>query len=349
MVGPGDIERRKREHLELCAGTEVEFREKTSLLEEVELVHCALPEMRADDVDSSLELLGKNLGAPLLIAGMTGGTDEAARINRDLARVAQDLGIGFGLGSQRAMFEDPEKTWTFQVREQAPDVLLLGNLGLVQAREMTTDQIKDLCARVGADALCIHLNPAMEVVQPGGDGDFTGGLDLLRRLVDHLDLPVVAKETGCGISRGVGQMLRSAGITHVDVGGAGGTSWVAVETLRATDQDQRQLGDELWDWGIPTAASVLQLGGLGLRIIATGGLRTGLDVARAVALGASACGLAGPVLRVYSSAGPDGAKDLLRRTVLSLRRVMLLTGSRTLADLQRAPRLLGPTLSRWEP
>jgi isopentenyl-diphosphate delta-isomerase len=189
----------------------------------------------------------------------------------------------------------------------------------------------------------------MEIVQPGGDRDFSGGLDLLRGLVDHLDVPIVAKETGCGISRAVGQMLRSAGVTHVDVGGAGGTSWVAVETHRATDEDHRKLGDELWDWGIPTAASVLQLGGLGLRVIATGGLRSGLDVARAVALGASAAGVAGPVLRAYRSAGPEGARDLLRRTVLGLRSAMLLTGCRTVADLQRAPRLLGPALSRWEP
>jgi isopentenyl-diphosphate delta-isomerase len=349
MVDPGDISRRKKDHLELCAGSEVDFRAKTALFEEVELIHCALPEMHADDVDSTVELLGKPLAAPLLIAGMTGGTDEAAQINRDLARVAQDLGLGFGLGSQRAMFEDPGKAWTFEVREQAPDVLLLGNLGLVQAREMSTKQIRELCTRVGADALCIHLNPAMEVVQPGGDRDFSGGIDVLRRLVDHLDLPVVVKETGCGISRAVGQMLRSAGITHLDVGGSGGTSWVAVETHRAADEDHRQLGDELWDWGIPTAASVVQLGGLGLRIIATGGLRSGLDVARALALGASAAGIAGPVLRAHASGGADGARDLLRRTILLLRSTMLLAGCRTVADLQRAPRLLGPALARWEP
>jgi len=349
VSSPEDISKRKKDHLELCAGNEVDFRGKTALFEEVELVHCALPEMSADEVDSSVELLGKTLSAPLLIAGMTGGTDEAARINRDLALVAQDLGLGFGLGSQRAMFEDPDKAWTFQVREHAPDVLLLGNLGLVQAKGMTTRQVQDLCTAVGADALCIHLNPAMEIMQPGGDRDFSGGLDVLRRLVDNLDVPVVAKETGCGISRAVGQMLRSAGVTHVDVGGAGGTSWVAVETHRAVDEDHRKLGDELWDWGIPTAASVLQLGGLGLRIIATGGLRSGLDLARAVALGASAGGIAGPVLRAYRSAGPDGARDLLRRTIQALRSAMLLTGCRIVADLQKAPRLLGPALSRWEP
>jgi isopentenyl-diphosphate delta-isomerase len=342
-----DISQRKKDHLALCAGDNVGFREKTSLFEQVELVHCALPEMHADAVDSTIELLGKTLTAPVVISAMTGGTDEAAKINMDLAQVADELGLAIGLGSQRAMFERPDTAWTFAVRERAPNVLLFGNLGLVQARKMTTHEIRTLCEDVGADALCIHLNPAMEIVQPGGDRDFSGGLELLRRLVDDLGIPVIAKETGCGLSRGVAQMIRSTGIRHVDVSGSGGTSWVAVEAHRAQD-DQRALAEELWDWGIPTAASVLQLRGLGLDIIATGGLRTGSHVTKAIALGAKAGGLAAPVLKAHRAGGIDGARNFLRGVITTVRALMLLTGSRTIDELQRAQTILGPDLARWQ-
>lgn len=345
-----DISQRKKDHLALCAGDNVGFRDKTSLLEQVELVHDALPEFHLDDVDPSVELLGKRLRAPVVIAAMTGGTDEAAVINQDLARAADQLGLGFGLGSQRAMFVRPHTAHTFKVREHAPNVLLLGNLGIVQARSMTTAEIATLCRDTGADALCIHLNPAMEIVQPGGDRDFSKGLDTLRRLVEELHIPIVVKETGCGLSRGVAERVRSVGVEHLDVSGSGGTSWVAVEAHRAVDPDERALADELWDWGIPTAASVLQVQGLGFRgVVATGGLRTGSDVARAVALGATAGGLAAPVLKAHRAGGYDGVVAFLRRVVLTVRSIMLLTGSRTVADLQRAPRVLGPTLARWVP
>jgi isopentenyl-diphosphate delta-isomerase len=344
-----DISQRKKDHLALCAGDNVGFREKTTLFEQVELVHDALPEMHADAVDSSVELLGKQLSAPIIVAAMTGGTDEAAQINQDLARAADSLGLGFGLGSQRAMFVRPHTAWTFKVREHAPNVLLLGNLGVVQARQMTTQQIADLCGETGSDALCIHLNPAMEIVQPGGDRDFSGGVETIRRLVEELKIPIVVKETGCGLSRGVANLVRAAGVRHVDTSGAGGTSWVAVEAHRAVDETERQLADELWDWGIPTAASLLQIQGLGLQAIATGGVRSGTDIAKAVALGAVAGGLAAPVLKAHRAGGYDGALAFLKRLIHTVRSIMLLTGSRTIADLQRAPRILGPALARWAP
>ena len=344
-----DISQRKKDHLALCAGDNVNFREKTSLFEQVELVHNALPELHADAVDSSIDLLGKRLRAPIIIAAMTGGTDEAAAINQDLARAADALGLGFGLGSQRAMFVRPHTAWTFKVREHAPNVLLLGNLGIVQARAMSTGQIRELCRETGSDALCLHLNPAMEIVQPGGDRDFSGGLDTIRRLVGELPIPVIVKETGCGLSRGVATLIKDCGVRHVDVSGSGGTSWVAVEAHRAVDETERQLADELWDWGIPTAASLLQIRGLGLHTIATGGLRSGTDVARAIALGASAGGLAAPVLKAHRAGGYDGAVAFLQRLIHTVRSIMLLTGSRDVAALQHAPRILGPALARWVP
>lgn len=344
-----DISQRKKDHLALCAGDNVNFREKTSLFEQVELVHNALPELHADAVDSSVELLGKRLSAPIVIAAMTGGTDEAAAINQDLARAADALGLGFGLGSQRAMFVRPHTAWTFKVRERAPNVLLLGNLGVVQARQMSTGQILELCRETGSDALCIHLNPAMEIVQPGGDRDFSGGLDTIRRLVHELPIPIVVKETGCGLSRGAATLIKDCGVRHVDVSGSGGTSWVAVEAHRAVDPGERELADELWDWGIPTAASLVQIHGLGLHTIATGGLRSGTDIAKAVALGATAGGLAAPVLKAHRAGGYDGAVQFLQRLIHTVRSIMLLTGSRDVAALQRCPRILGPALARWVP
>lgn len=344
-----DISQRKKDHLALCAGPKVGFRDKTTLLEEVDLIHCALPEMHADEVDTSTTLLGKTLAAPFIVAAMTGGTDVAAQVNRDIARAADELGLGFGVGSQRAMFERPHTAWTFQVREVAPNLLLLGNLGLVQAKSMSTAEIADLVGQIGADALCIHLNPAMEIVQPGGDRDFAGGLEMFARLIEALDVPVVAKETGCGLSRAVALRLRDAGVKALDLSGAGGTSWVGVEAHRAVDPDQKALAEELWDWGIPTAASLLQVEGLGMEVVATGGLRSGSDVARALALGATAGGIASQVLKAHKAGGYEGAKEFLRRAALAVRSIMLLTGCKTVDELRRAPRILGPRLAAWQP
>src|SRR5436305_1350480 len=190
-----DIRQRKADHLALVASGQVDFRENRTLLDQVTLVHQALPEMHFDEVDLSTNLFGKRLAAPVLVAGMTGGTPEAAAINKDLARAAEKLGLGFGLGSQRAMVLHPELQWTYDVRDVAPGVLLLGNLGMVQAREMSTSAIRELASVVGIDALCVHLNPAMELIQPGGDRDFRGGRDTLKRLHQELGKPVVAKET----------------------------------------------------------------------------------------------------------------------------------------------------------
>src|SRR5690606_9456100 len=199
----------------------------------VRFVHDALPDCAVSDLDTSVHVLGKTLRAPLLIAGMTGGNERARDINRSLAEVAEERGCALGLGSQRAMHKDPSVTKSYQVRDVAPNVLLLGNIGVVQAARMSNQEVEDLVGAVGADALCVHLNPAMELIQSDGDRDFRGGTETLARLAEALSVPVIAKETGCGLSRSVGQRLRKAGVRHVDVSGAGGTSWVAVETRRA--------------------------------------------------------------------------------------------------------------------
>jgi isopentenyl-diphosphate Delta-isomerase len=346
------IGQRKADHLALCAEGDVGFRRTSTLLECVQLVHDALPDMKLSDVDLSLTLLGKRLRAPLVIASMTGGTEEAGRINRELASIAEERGYGFGLGSQRAMHVRPGTAGSYRVREAAPTTLVLGNVGVVQARAMTTSEVRVLVDEVGADALCVHLNPAMELVQPGGDRDFAQGLDTIYRLVRDLGVPVVVKETGCGIAPSVGRRLREIGVHHIDVSGAGGTSWVGVETRRAAsegDGDAEALGEALWDWGVPTAASVGLLAPMGFdTIVATGGVASGLDVARAVALGATAAGIARPVLRaLMSPGGRAAAMSQLERLEGELRAVMLLTGSRDLAALRRTPRVTFPPLRTW--
>lgn len=341
-----DIEQRKADHLDLCATDEVAFRQRTTLLECVRLVHQALPETSYDSIDTRVRLLGKELRAPLLIAAMTGGHARAAEINRTLASIANDLGYAFGLGSQRAMQKRPETSWTYQVREHAPDVLLFGNVGVVQARDMPTEEIAQMVSDVGADALCVHMNPSMELVQPGGDRDFSGGLETFKRLWAELDAPIIAKETGNGISREVAAKLHAVGIRHADTSGAGGTSWVGVETLRAEGAG-RALGEALWDWGVPTAASIRYCVEAGLTTIATGGIRHGMDVARSLALGASCAGIARNVYQAFLEGGSDGAKEFLLQIERELRSVMLLCGAKNVQELQQAPRVLSGELREW--
>ena len=341
-----DISARKAEHLDLCATDDVAFRGKSTLLDEVHLVHDALPEMALSEVDLSVDLVGRELRAPLVIAAMTGGVERAERVNRDLAAVAQELGLAFGFGSMRPLLQGIRLG--YDVRSEAPDAVILGNLGVVQARAATTQQLADLVGSTGCDALCVHLNPAMEVVQPEGDDDFRGGLDTVQRLVEELPVPIVVKETGCGLSRSVGERLVARGVRHVDVSGAGGTSWVGVETLRARARTRR-LGELFWDWGIPTAASVAQLSGLGLGVVATGGIRHGLDVARAMALGAVAGGMARPFLQAHNEGGREAALEAAREVVDEIRVACLLTGARSARDLAERPIVVGEALRRWVP
>lgn len=340
-----DLRERKADHLDLCATDAVAFRRR-NLLDDVRLMHQSLPEIHLDEVDTSVELLGKRLRAPIVIAGMTGGHERAAEINRGLASLAERRGYGFGLGSQRAMLQAPDSAFTYQVREQAPTTLLLGNLGLVQARALSSDVISKLVADVGADALCVHMNPAQELIQAGGDRDFRGGLETFARLVSELEVPVVAKETGNGISPETAAKLRSVGVEVVDVSGAGGTSWVGVETLRANGEE-RQLGEALWDWGVPTAASTVFAHRAGLAPIATGGMRSGLDIARAIALGAVAAGFARNVYKAFVAEGAEGADRFLQSVEAELRAVMLLSGADSIDALRRASPRIGGELREW--
>lgn len=338
------IAKRKADHLEVAASGRAEFI-KSTMLEHVHLVHQAVPELALDEIDLSTSLVGKTLAAPLVITGMTGGTAEAAQVNRDLARAAQAAGVALGLGSQRAMDEHPELAASYEVRDVAPDVVLIGNVGAVQARAMGPARVIALAQRIGADAIAIHLNPGQELIQDRGDRDFRGVRDAIARLVDASPLPVVVKETGCGLSVEAARSLVAAGVHTVDVAGAGGTSWVAVEAVRAAaGSGSAALGGELWDWGVPTAVSVVACVRANLDVIASGGLRSGYDVARALALGARAGGMAAPMLRAQRAGGRDGVAELLAQVIASIRAICLLTGCRSVHDLAHAPRHLGAPL-----
>jgi isopentenyl-diphosphate delta-isomerase len=339
------IRSRKDAHLALCVERDVEHAGGT-LLDEVHLLHDSLPELALAEIDLSVPLLGRRLQAPFVITGMTGGTSRARELNEALAGVAQKFGFAMGVGSQRAMLLHPETADTFRVRDVAPDVLLFANLGAVQARDVGPAGAAELVAAIHADALCIHLNPAQELVQDDGDRDFRGCLEGIATIGDELSVPVVVKETGCGLSPRTTRRLVEAGIGWVDVSGAGGTTWTGIEGLRGSAR-QQALGATLREWGIPTAAAIGFARRAGLRVIASGGIRNGLDAARALALGADAVGLALPLLRAFEAGGAARLNVVAAELVESLRAVTALVGARSIAGLAEAPRVLGPQLQGW--
>jgi isopentenyl-diphosphate Delta-isomerase len=323
------------------------------MIEDVHLVHDALPDMSVADVDLTTEVMGRKLSAPLLIGAITGGAAAVRQVNLDLARAASDLGIGMQLGSQRAMMEIPKLTSTYDVRKVAPRILLLGNIGLAQARRLTDAQARALVDDIGADGLCIHLNPAMELFQLEGERDFKEGAETIERFARLFGDRLIVKETGCGISREVGKRLCEAGVQWVDVAGAGGTSWVKTELLRASRKASKAVhlspdaAQPFVEWGIPTAASLCELRNLSCRTIASGGLRSGVDIAKALALGASAGSAALPFLRAQQATGSDGVRLCGRKMIEELKAACLLTGSRSPAHLRQAPVLITGRLREW--
>ncbi|MHB8874225.1 MAG: type 2 isopentenyl-diphosphate Delta-isomerase [Myxococcaceae bacterium] len=341
--------RRKDSHLDLCASAEVEPAQNSALFECVRLVHCALPELALVDIDTSATLFGKKLSLPLVITGMTGGTERAGAVNRDLALLAERHHLAFGVGSQRAMAEKPEALGSYQVRGVAPTAAVIGNVGLRLASSAGVDGVRRLMDAIGADGMALHLNAAQELTQPEGDRDFRGGYQLLERLAGALGDRLLVKETGCGISSEVARRLAEAGVKVIDVSGLGGTSWVRVEQLRAQGV-AAAVGAQFSGWGIPTAAavsSVRKAVGPKVKLIASGGLRTGLDAAKALALGADLAGMALPFLRAQQAGGLAAAEEALQVVATALKQALLLTGSRGVAELRARPVVVTGELKDW--
>lgn len=331
--------RRKLEHIEICLQEDVQSK-SSAMFDNVRLLHNALPEIDKDSIDLTTNLLGLKVGAPIIIAAMTGGHPDSLEINRRLAEAAEELKLPIGVGSQRAAIEDPSLAYTFEVvRESAPSVPVIANIGSTQVEH--AQQAIDM---IDADILAIHLNPLQEAVQPEGECDSSGILDKIASVLDLVDIPVIVKETGAGISADVAQRLEAIGVDGIDVGGLGGTSWSAVEyyrALREKNEEKVYLGREYWDWGIPTALSVaMVVSSTNLDVIATGGVRTGLDVAKALSLGAAAAGVAYPLLKPAVTGKTIDVINELTRLIDGLRVAMYLTGCQTVDDMARCPTII---------
>lgn len=333
------ISDRKLEHLKLCTHSDVEYQRKTGY-EEIELIHKALPQINKEKINLKTEFLQKKLDAPIIITGITGGHPASLAVNRELAKAAEHLQIGMGVGSQRAAVENPELESTYTVvRDEAPSTFIIGNIGAPQMEyaEKAADMM-DL------DAMAIHLNPLQEAIQPEGDVDATEYLQHIKKTSQTLDIPVIVKETGAGIKREDSMALEEAGAAAIDVAGAGGTSWAAVETYRSKD---RSMGELFWDWGIPTAVSTAEVSqSVKIPVISSGGIRTGLDAAKALALGAEAVGIALPLLK-EAYQGHEAVILKLEKFMEELKIAMYLVGASSISDLRKCDLVIQGKTREW--
>ena len=331
-------ESRKVDHIRINLEQDVQFPRLGTGLEKLRFLHCALPELNLSQIDASTSIFGKTLSAPLLISSMTGGTDMARRINRNLAIAAQQHNIAMGLGSQRAAIEDAALADSYAIRDAAPDILLFANIGAVQLNYgYGIEQCQRAVDMVAADALILHFNVLQEAVQPEGDSDFSGLLDKVAAVCAALPVPVIAKEVGWGFSRSCALDLALAGVSAIDVAGAGGTSWSEVEYHRAPSAFHARVARSFADWGIPTADAIGYARDVApdIPIFASGGLRDGIDVAKCIALGADLGGLASPFLRAADESA-EAVSELIRELTAQLRIAMLCSASRDITALKQA-------------
>ena len=331
-------ERRKVDHIRINLENDVQFPRLTTGLERYRFLHQALPELSLNDIDTTTGLFGKRLSAPLLISSMTGGTEIAQAINRNLARAAAKHEIAMGLGSQRAAIEDSALAGSFCIRDIAPEILLFANIGAVQLNYgYGVEHCLKAIDMVSADALILHFNVLQEAVQPEGDINFSGLLRKVEAVCTRISIPVIAKEVGWGFSEAAVRDLAGAGVSAIDVAGSGGTSWSEVEYHRAPTSFHAKVARSFADWGIPTAEAIqyARRSAPDLPVIASGGLRDGIEVAKCLALGADVAGLASPFLRAASDSFA-AVDELIQELKAQLRIAMLCSASRNIAALQQA-------------
>ncbi|RLF11453.1 MAG: type 2 isopentenyl-diphosphate Delta-isomerase [Thermoprotei archaeon] len=343
--------RRKLEHIWVCLEKDVEAASLRSGFDDIYLVHRCIPELDLEEVSMEVRFLGRRFKAPLTISALTGGPKLAAVINRSLAEAAQHLGLLLELGSQRPALEDSGLKASFKtVREVAPDVFIAANVGAVQLTSEGLDFVKQAIDMVEANAVAVHLNPLQEAVQPEGEAKFKRVLESINELSKNVGVPVIVKETGSGIAREEAMALEKAGVSAIDVAGAGGTSWAVIEAYRALsngDERKHSVGMRFRDWGVPTAVSIVEVReATSLPIIGSGGVRSGLDSAKALSLGADMAGMALPLLRP-ALAGGWAVIEFLERIMEELRLAMFLTGSCSVEDLKKADVVITGRTAEW--
>lgn len=347
-----ETKKRKADHIRISLNENVQAKRVTTGLGDISFVHRALPEIDRNKIDLSSNVFGHKFAAPLIAGAITGGTDEAERINATIAEAIEELGLGMGVGSQRAALEDKRLEKTFAIaRKKAPTAFLIANIGGIQfANGYGLKEAKKASNMIDADALAIHLNALQETAQPEGQTNFQGILERVGELAEKLDKPVIAKETGAGIAAEEAKKLENAGVKGIDVSGAGGTSFAAVEYYRAKSRNfssQRRLGAAFWDWGIPTAVSIVEVSKtVKIPVIASGGIRSGVDVAKCLALGASLASLSQPILQ----SAVKGTKETIKTLSLlrdELRNVMFLVGADSVEQLKKSPIVIAGKTSEW--
>ncbi|HEX3053292.1 MAG TPA: type 2 isopentenyl-diphosphate Delta-isomerase [Aggregatilineaceae bacterium] len=332
-------EQRKDDHIRINLEEQVQFPRLTTGLEHYQFMHQAVPELDLSMVKSETTLWGKTLAAPILISSMTGGTERAQNINRTLAEAAQEAHIAMGLGSMRAAIEDPELRSTYQVRQVAPDILLFANLGAVQLNYgYGIEECRRVVEMIQADALILHFNALQEAVQPEGDGNFSGLMAKVEQICRQLEVPVIAKEVGWGFSAHAARQLADVGVQAIDVAGAGGTSWSEVEYHRAPTARHAHVARTFADWGIPTADSIryVREAAPEMPIIASGGLRDGLDIAKCIALGAELGGIAGPFLKAANQS-VDAVRQIIWEIRTEIQIAMFVSGAADITALKQTP------------